>query len=115
MSSYIWHIKFAKVMTEIAEHELYKNNYVVINSVLKAFEEMIDAYCALSNLHFHEDPTTGWKNRIEWIKGKRLYYDWERIIYLINLYFKEKCEDHVEEVISIVKKNISIIELDHNI
>ena len=39
----------------IAEDELHKNNYVTINAALKSFEEIVDAYCALSGLHLHED------------------------------------------------------------
>lgn len=101
-------------MVEIADDELDKNNYIAINSLLKAFEEIIDANSALFNLHFHEEPSIGWKNRIEWIKGKRLYYDWEKIINLINQFYQNKCEKYLEEIIFIVKKNICILELNHN-
>lgn len=114
MTSYIWHITFAKMMIEIAENELYKNSYVTINSILKAFEEIIDAYCALSNLHFHEDPSTGWKNRIEWIKDNNLYSEWKRILGLIDLFFITKSDVYVKELIFITKENLEILELYHN-
>lgn len=117
MSSYIWHLKFANTMIKIAEDELYTNKYVTINSTLKAFEEIIDAYCALSNLHFHEDPVTGWKNRIEWLKDKdkNLYMEWKKMIDLINLFFKNKYDKYIiEEIVSIAKKNIKNIENYYN-
>ncbi|HET9808017.1 MAG TPA: hypothetical protein VFP49_14035 [Nitrososphaeraceae archaeon] len=114
MSSYIWHLRFANTMIKIAEDELHKNKYVTINSILKAFEEIIDAYCALSNLHFHEDPTTGWKNRIEWIKDKSLYREWKKMIDLIDLFFKNKSDEYIIEIISIAKKNINNLEIYHN-
>ncbi|HSF00150.1 MAG TPA: hypothetical protein VLA48_04575 [Nitrososphaeraceae archaeon] len=115
MSSYFWHLKFASTMIKIAEDEVYKNKYVTINSALKAFEEIIDAYCALSNLHFHEDPATGWKNRIDWIKeDKNLYLEWKKMIDLINLFFKDKSDKYVIEIISIARKNIKNLEIYHN-
>lgn len=101
-------------MIKIAEDELHKNKYVTINSILKAFEEIIDAYCALSNLHFHEDPITGWKNRIEWIKDKSLYLEWKKMIDLIDLFFKNKSDEYIIEIISIAKKNINNLEIYHN-
>ena len=88
MSSYLWHLKFASTMIKIGEAELHKNNYVTINAALKSFEEIVDAYCALSDLHFHEDPSTGWKKRIVWMVEKSLYEEWERIFELIDLFFK---------------------------
>jgi hypothetical protein len=112
--SYIWHIKFADTMIKIAEDELYKNNYVTINSILKAFEEIIDAYCALSNLHFHEDPSTGWRNRIEWIKDKNLYSEWKKMIDLVDLFFKNRSYIYAKKVISIAKENLQILEFVHN-
>ncbi|HEX6294469.1 MAG TPA: hypothetical protein VFZ46_04890 [Nitrososphaeraceae archaeon] len=114
MSSYIWHLKFANTMIKIAEDELPTNKYVTINSTLKAFEEIIDAYCALSNLHFHEDPVTGWKNRIEWLKDQNLYIEWKKMIDLINLFFKNKSDKYIIEIVSIAKKNIKNLETCNN-
>ena len=114
MSSYIWHLKFANTMIKIAQDELYTNKYVTINSTLKAFEEIIDAYCALSNLHFHEDPVTGWKNRIEWLKDQNLYIEWKKMIDLINLFFKNKSDKYIIEIVSMAKKNIKNLENYYN-
>ena len=114
MSSYFWHLKFASTMIKIGEDEVHKNKYVTINSALKSFEEIIDAYCALSNLHFHEDPATGWKKRIEWIEDKSLYLEWKKMIDLINLFFKDKSDKYIIEIISITKKNIKNLEIYHN-
>lgn len=114
MSSYIWHLKFANTMIKIAEDELPTNKYVTINSTLKAFEEIIDAYCALSNLHFHEDPVTGWKNRIEWLKDQNLYIEWKKMIDLINLFFKNKSDKYIIEIVSMAKKNIKNLENYYN-
>ena len=116
MSSYIWHLKFANTMIKIAEDELHTNKYVTINSTLKSFEEIIDAYCALSNLHFHENPATGWKNRIEWLKDKdkNLYIEWKKMIDLINLFFKNKSDKYIIEIVSMAKKNIKNLKNYYN-
>ena len=89
---------------KIAEDELHKNNYVTIHAALKSFEEIVDAYCALFGLHFHEDPSTGWKKRIVWMVEKSLYEEWEKIIELVDLFFKNNNDKYIKEIISIIKK-----------
>ena len=102
-------------MIKIGEDELHKNNYVTINAALKSFEEIIDAYCALSGLHFHEDPSTGWKKRIVWIVEKSLLYEeWEKIFELIDLFFKNNNDKYIKEIISIIKKNKNNLEIYYN-
>lgn len=102
-------------MINIGEDELHKNNYVTINAALKSFEEIIDAYCALSGLHFHEDPSTGWKKRIVWMVEKSLLYEeWEKIVELIDLFFKNNNDKYIKEIISIIKKNINNLEIYYN-
>lgn len=102
-------------MIKIGEAELHKNNYVTINAALKSFEEIIDAYCALSGLHFHEDPSTGWKKRIVWIVEKSLLYEeWEKIFELIDLFFKNNNDKYIKEIISIIKKNKNNLEIYYN-
>jgi predicted MPP superfamily phosphohydrolase len=102
-------------MIKIGEAELHKNNYVTINAALKSFEEIIDAYCALSGLHFHEDPSTGWKKRIVWIVEKSLLYEeWEKILELIDLFFKNNNDKYIKEIISIIKKNKNNLEIYYN-
>lgn len=92
-------------MIKIGEDELYINNYVTIHSALKSFEEIVDAYCALSGLHFHEDPSTGWKKRIVWMVEKSLLYEeWEKIFELIYLFFKNNNDKYIKEIISTIKK-----------
>jgi hypothetical protein len=95
----------------IAEDELHTNNYVTINASLKAFEEIIDAYCALCGLHFHEDPSTGWKKRMGWMVEKSLYDEWKKIFELIDLFFKNNNDKYIKEIISIIKKNINNLEI----
>lgn len=102
-------------MIKIGEDELYINNYVTIHSALKSFEEIVDAYCALSGLHFHEDPSTGWKKRIVWMVEKSLLYEeWEKIFELIDLFFKNNNDKYIKEIISIIKKNINNLEIYYN-
>jgi hypothetical protein len=102
-------------MIKIGEAELHKNNYVTINAALKSFEEIIDAYCALSGLHFHEDPSTGWKKRIVWMVEKSLLYEeWEKIFELIDLFFKNNNDKYIKEIISIIKKNKNNLEIYYN-
>jgi hypothetical protein len=102
-------------MIKIGEAELHINNYVSIHAALKSFEEIVDAYCALSDLHFHEDPSTGWKKRIVWMIEKSLLYEeWEKIFELIYLFFKNNNDKYVKEIISIIKKNINNLEIYYN-
>ena len=102
-------------MIKIGEAELHKNNYVTINAALKSFEEIVDAYCALSGLHFHEDPSTGWKKRIVWIVEKSLLCEeWEKIFELIDLFFKNNNDKYIKEIISIIKKNKNNLEIYYN-
>jgi hypothetical protein len=98
----------------IAEDELHKNNYVTINAALKSFEEIVDAYCALYGLHFHEDPLTGWKKRIVWMVEKNLYEEWEKITELVDLFFKNNNDKYIKEITSIIKKNINNLEIYYN-
>ncbi|MGZ5471474.1 MAG: hypothetical protein ACXWE0_07355 [Nitrososphaeraceae archaeon] len=111
MSSYFWHLKFASTMINIAEAEIHKNNYVTINAALKSFEEIVDAYCALSGLHFHEDPSTGWKKRIGWMVERSLCDEWKKIIELVDLFFKNNNDKYIKEIISLIKKNIDNLEI----
>lgn len=102
-------------MIKIGEAELHINNYVTINTALKSFEEIVDAYCALSGLHFHEDPSTGWKKRIVWMVEKSLLYEeWEKIFELIYLFFKNNNDKYIKEIISTIKKNINNLEIYYN-
>jgi hypothetical protein len=99
-------------MIKIGEGELHKNNYVTINAALISFEEIVDAYCALTRLHFHEDPSTAWKKRIVWMVEKSLLYkEWENIFELIDLFFKNNNDKYIKEIISVNNKNINNLEI----
>ncbi|MGD1835191.1 MAG: hypothetical protein ACPKQO_05670 [Nitrososphaeraceae archaeon] len=114
MSSCFWHLKSANVMLKIAQDELYNNDYVTINASLKALEEIIDAYCANHNIHFHDEPNTAWKNRIEWIEKneeKKLYNEFYEIMDLISFFFRTKDECYLEQTLSMIKRNINVLQI----
>ncbi len=76
-----WHARFALQMLEIAGAQ--KNAWVACHAILRAFEEVIDAYCAQDGLHFHDDyPVEAWKKRTEWLHSSRpdLLEDWNRLL-----------------------------------
>ncbi|MGB9167850.1 MAG: hypothetical protein WCB31_02875 [Nitrososphaeraceae archaeon] len=81
MSSFLWHLKFAVLMFEIAKSELNKNNYVVANAVIKTFTEIIDAYLSKANILIDEASLDGWKERIHWMKenNHELLNEWKMV------------------------------------
>lgn len=81
MPAFEWHLKFALQMAEMAEKESSRNAWVACHAVLRAFEEVIDAYCANEDLHFHDDyPIEAWEKRTKWLSSKTdLLDEWNRI------------------------------------
>lgn len=108
MMSFVWHLKFAVYMFEIAKSELNKNHYVVANAVIKTFTEIIDAYLSKANIFIDEASLDGWKERIEWMSENNyeLFNEWKTVNSLCCEMLREKYDNN--------KAAIKLIEIIRN-
>jgi len=101
-----WHIRFALEMLNLAEKALAAGNYATVASaVLKAFEEIIDAYAAKQGLHFHDQyQNEGSEKRIDWIKqnNAEIFQEW-------NILLSEHCEVGLGEDGSKANKMVDLL------
>lgn len=79
-----WHIKFALEMLKLAEKALAAGSHAsVASAVLRAFEEIIDAYAAKQGFHFHDEyPNEAAEKRIGWIEknNQEIFEKWKMLI-----------------------------------
>lgn len=109
MSPPEWHIKFAAEMLEIADRSLAAKKYaVVVTAVLRAFEEIMDAYAAKdSGLHFHDDyPDVGPQGRINWVETNRpeLFKSWQEFLRCIDPNYRDSEKMH--KMVSILRSEL---------
>lgn len=77
MASREGHARFAGWLLSLAQRSLESGDYgVTISAAVRGLEEVIDAYTAEENLHFHDDyPGEGWAKRQEWLRSRRPEFD----------------------------------------
>jgi hypothetical protein len=117
MSSFLWHLKFAVYMFEIAKSELNKNKYVVANAVIKTFTEIIDAYLSKANIVIDEASLDGWKERIQWMSenNHELLNEWKMVNSLCYEMNREKYDNNnvAIKLIEIVQNRLNKIGSDN--
>jgi len=83
MSSYEWHMLMAKYMIDIAKKS---KPITSAYALLIAFEEIIDAYAAKEDKHFHEEYLAiAYNKRLEFMKEHKIINQWYELTNLCNL------------------------------
>lgn len=77
MASREGHARFAGWLLSVAQRSLESGDYAAaISSAVRGLEEVIDAYAAEDDLHFHDDyPGAAWARRQEWLRSNRSEFD----------------------------------------
>jgi len=107
-----WHLKFAQQMVDLADRERnYKSPWVACHAILRAFEEIIDAYGAQEDLHFHDIyPNEAWLKRIGWIRSSKLdlLKDWNDLTSLCALILTGQSGNVISQMLDIVRNRLGM-------
>ncbi len=118
MSDLIWHIKLAYFIMSIGEQEQKKCHiHTSAYAALRAFEEVIDAYCSIKDLHFHIlYQENAWKERTKLMESDKsiinLMGDWNNMVSLYSLISLSNInsQKHLEKMIEIVKRYLVLFD-----
>ncbi len=106
MSSYEWHTLMAKCMMDIAR---CSKPIAASYALIVAFEEMVDAYAAIEDKHFHEEYLAdAYKKRLEWMNKHNIIDRWYELTHLCNLVVRGRYEC-IEDIFKIVQDSIYIM------
>lgn len=108
-----WHLKFAQQMVELADRERNKSSWVACHVILRAFEEIIDAYSAEEGLHFHDIyPAEAWQERIRWMRDSKpdLLNEWNELTGLCVQIQAEQSYHVVPQMLDVVRNRLNMME-----
>ena len=113
LSNLMWHMRLAYYMMCLAEDEKHKSAHVSAYAMLRAFEEIIDAYGSMEGIHFHTlYPQKAWKERIKWMKSNKskinFIDEWNDLVLLYALISQKKIHSgkHLEMMMTKVMNRI---------
>ncbi len=106
MSSYEWHMLMARCMMDIAR---CSKPIAASYALMVAFEEIVDAYAAIEDKHFHEEYLAdAYNKRLEWMSEHNIIDRWYELTHLCNLVIKGRYE-YIEDIFKIVQDVYALI------